>query len=262
MSQKIIKLTESDIKEIVKKVIKESYYDNNDYFNSSSTYGYEFNEKREDTFEVDNFETISNMLTFNSDDDFYYIQIIKRKKDNPTEAFKYCQYLKYYQITSVSELMGLKNEIVDFCQTNNARAYIMLNPRSATAVNNYTNVLQKKFQKRGRGYSKYRGHEFEVAAGQRKDWNSRPVSIIDVDTTDEKVFDEVRQLLKINGITPTTEYKTPNGGLHIVLPNKDARNIDFSKFDGGKKLGLFATVHFVIDLPAILYSNVTPVGYK
>ena len=34
---------------------------------------------------VDNFDKVAKMLEFNSDDDFYFVQIIKRFKDNPND---------------------------------------------------------------------------------------------------------------------------------------------------------------------------------
>lgn len=210
---------------------------------------------------VDNFELVSKLMNFNSDDDFYFVEIIKRKKDNPNDAFRYCQYITYYWITSQSDLMSKRDEIISICEQNNARAYIYMNPRSANVVNEYSKVLIKRFAQRGKGYGKYRGHEIEFACGQHKDWDSRPISFIDIDTNNTAVFDKVKEILNTYGITPMAEYKTPNGGLHILLPDKRARYIDFSMFDGGKHLGQYATVHFNIDRASLLYSNIIPQGY-
>lgn len=210
---------------------------------------------------VDNFELVSKLMNFNSDDDFYFVEIIKRKKDNPNDAFRYRQFITYYWITSQSDLMSKRDEIISVCEQNNARAYIYMNPRSANVVNEYSKVLRKRFAQRGKGYGKYRGHEIEFACGQHKDWDSRPISFIDIDTNNTAVFDKVKEILNTYGITPMAEYKTPNGGLHILLPDKRARYIDFSMFDGGKHLGQYATVHFNIDSPTLLYSNIIPQGY-
>ena len=49
---------------------------------------------------VNNFDKIRNFLTFNSSDDFYFIQILKRRKDNPT-LFKNIledEYQKLYYV--------------------------------------------------------------------------------------------------------------------------------------------------------------------
>lgn len=213
-------------------------------------------------YTIDNFDLVSKIMKFNSDDDFYYVEIIKRKKDNPTDSFRYRQFIKYYTITSTSQLQSLKPEIMQICQDNNARAYILLNPRSAKLVADYTQVLKQRFAQRGKGFGKYRGHEYEFAAGQHKEnWDSRPISFIDIDSTDTKIFQKVRDILKMYGIEPLAEYKTPNGGLHIIVPDKKAKYIDFSSFDGGKHLGRYATVHFNMDSPTLLYSDVIPQGY-
>lgn len=210
---------------------------------------------------VDNFNLVSQLMTFNSDDDFYFVEIIKRKKDNPNDAFRYRQFITYYWVKSTSHLESLKQEIIDVCNNNNARAYIYMNPRSAKVVNNYAQVLKARFAQKGKGYGKYRGHEIEVASGQHKDWDSRPISFLDIDSNDENVFKQVHKILDAYGIVPMAEYRTPNGGLHILLPDKKARYLDWSMFDGGKQLGQYATVHFNIDSPSLLYSNITPQGY-
>ena len=211
--------------------------------------------------QIDNFPMVKKLMNFQSDDDFYFVEIIKRKKDNPNEAFHYRQFITYYWIRSTQELESLKNEIINTCEENNARAYIYMNPRQASVVNNYAQVLKKKYQQRGKGYGKYRGHEIEVASGQHKDWDSRPISFLDIDSTDQSIFDKVHKVLDAYGIDIMDEYKTPNGGLHIILPDKRARNFDWSIFDDGKQLGQYATVHFNIDSPSLLYSNITPQGY-
>lgn len=78
---------------------------------------------------IDNFEQIKGYLDFKSSDEFYYVQIIKRRKENP--ELKTNNYLiKSYTITSVDYLESKKEEIVTLCKLHNARAYINLNKRS------------------------------------------------------------------------------------------------------------------------------------
>ena len=54
---------------------------------------------------VDNFEQIRGLLKFDSDDDFYFVELLQRKKDNPDFGsnnrlikYYYITILKYYQI--------------------------------------------------------------------------------------------------------------------------------------------------------------------
>lgn len=257
MKKQLIRLTEADLYQIILETV-EDLASNGDIPSETQE---DAKADVQPDYCVDNFQLIGSLMNFQSDDDFYFVEIIKRKKDNPNDAFRYRQFITYYWIKSVDELNSLKDEIIDTCKQHNARAYIYMNPRSAKVVNDYAKVLMKRFAQKGRGYGKYRGHEIEFASGQHKDWDSRPISFIDIDSTDENVFTKVKEILNAYGITPMAEYKTPNGGLHILLPDKKARYLDWSMFDGGKKLGQYATVHFNVDSPSLLYSNIEPQGY-
>ena len=78
---------------------------------------------------IDNFEQIKQYLTFDSSDDFYYLQIIQRRKENP--ELKTNNYMvKSYAISSIDYLEMKKKEIVTLCELHNARAYVNLNKRS------------------------------------------------------------------------------------------------------------------------------------
>ena len=76
---------------------------------------------------VDNFDLLLPLLNFDSDDTFYYCIVRQHKKDgndhdhNVTHSF--C-------IESYEGFGTTRNEIVQLCAKNNARAYINLNPRS------------------------------------------------------------------------------------------------------------------------------------
>ena len=80
------------------------------------------------------------------------------------------------------------------------------------------------------------------------------------------VWDETEKRLKDLNIKVAAKYETPSGGLHLILNNKNNRNLrDFysglKDFDGGKNLGVNATVHPSEDVKMILYSNVETEGY-
>lgn len=78
---------------------------------------------------IDNFEQIKSYLDFESSDVFYYVQIIKRRKENP--ELKVNNYMiKSYTIKSIDYLDLKKEEIITLCKLHNARAYINLNKRS------------------------------------------------------------------------------------------------------------------------------------
>ena len=65
--------------------------------------------------EIDNFDEIENLIDIQSPDDVYYLQLIKRRKDNPSLRLVKDEYVKYYLIHSYGELLKLKPEIKYFC---------------------------------------------------------------------------------------------------------------------------------------------------
>lgn len=129
---------------------------------------------------VDNFDKIKDLIHFDSEDDFYHLQIIKRKKENP-EIGSNSYVLKTYYIKSHNELENIKPEVINACQFNNARAYINLNVRSfeRTAfmtLKKVTDIIMNKDYKSVRNaYSSVCG---EYGTGRDKTW------IIDVDFDD------------------------------------------------------------------------------
>lgn len=85
---------------------------------------------------VNNFDLIKTLLKFEDKDDFYFLQIIQRKKDGnkvPSANNGY-RTIKTYYIRSLEDFDRRKEAIIQLCEQNNARAYINLNVRSAKEV--------------------------------------------------------------------------------------------------------------------------------
>lgn len=218
---------------------------------------------------IDNFDRIEKYLEFkNPDDDFYFVQIIKRRKDNPNDDKREGNYhnrswyLGSYKITSADQLMQLKPEITSICDKNNARAYICVNARSKKATEE-----RVRFIKQTKPDAE---HVEDIVAGEAKDgpnWRGQRLRlVIDIDTNNKKVWDEVHYILNMCNLTILDEYETPSGGLHIILPNKEGKNFEyakilFKKFDNFQDVGRNAMVHPNPDGKMILYSNTRTTGY-
>ncbi len=78
---------------------------------------------------VNNFEFFKRILNFKSSDEFYFLQIIKRGKDNKTGHSKN-HMIKFYTVTSLEQFNNLEPEIIALCDLFNARAYIHPTKRS------------------------------------------------------------------------------------------------------------------------------------
>ena len=86
---------------------------------------------------VDNFKLIRDYLKFESEDDFYFLQILQRKKDGPgpngvkvTGTNNNSRAIKTYYISSVEYLDKIEGEVKHLCDYFNARAMIILSRRS------------------------------------------------------------------------------------------------------------------------------------
>lgn len=242
---------------------------------------------------VDNFELLKGYMEFNNPDDVYFVQIIKRWKDNKdkpdADAWRAAgrkkgsyhsggEFLNYYLIHSNSELDSLKSEIIKACSYNNARAYISINSRSQNAVNAYMSKFKSRFTDPNDPRVK---NAEAILYGQAKSgpaWkNERFKVLLDIDTTRDatakmpdgkvvNVWDETKKRLNDFNIKVAAEYETPSGGLHLILNNKNNRNCrpfykGLKDFDGGRDLDRLATVHPSEDIKMVLYSNVDTAGY-
>ena len=213
--------------------------------------------------EIDNFNKIAHFLNTTNPDDFYFVQIIRRKKDNPTAKFHYAEYPKSWDVHNGDELMAIKDEIKRLCTLYNARAYIRLNPRSHRLTDANAAQLIRKSLKTNQSlnmeiaHAMAAGHSFKTKAHT----HDFPVSMIDIDSTDKNLQQQVLDQLKQNNIQVLFTYETLNGGMHIVMPNREACKLDFTWADGGRNLGMTATVGVDCDAATLLYSNLIPLGY-
>lgn len=78
---------------------------------------------------IDNFEQIKKFMRFKNSDEFYVVQIIKRRKENPGMSRDSKKIYEFY-INSIDYLERKKEDIIRYCKINNARAYISVVPRS------------------------------------------------------------------------------------------------------------------------------------
>lgn len=237
------------------------------------------------TNKVDNFNMIGQMLNLTDPDQFYFVQIMKRWKDNSDKGMQkntgdtYHAGADYgnfkngtaFKVRTAQELMALKPQIIQYCDKNNARAYISSNPRSQSAIDAFMPQYLNRLKRHNNGsLPKYADYAEEILAAQPKEdetWTDRPRFFLDIDTNDKRIWKITKAILKHHNIAIENEYTTPSGGLHVVIPDRFAiKNIkevidDLRVFDGFKNMGRTQTVHANFDGKLILYSNVDTAGY-
>ena len=99
---------------------------------------------------VDNFDLIKQLLHFDDKDDFYFCQIIQRKKDgnNVPSANNGYRTIKTYYLRSIEDYERRIPAIIQLCEQNNARAYINPNVRNAneialTAIQEFATLIKE-----------------------------------------------------------------------------------------------------------------------
>lgn len=212
--------------------------------------------------ELDNFDLARKIMKFDGADDAYFIQLAERHKDHPDRHYDHnaCDYKSFFEVTSIEHLNAIEPVIKRLCQKGEWRAMLYINPRPMGDTRDYgVNVLDQRFKKYN---SHMQGHGIEVAYGQSKDWDNRPLCFVDVDNDNSTVQKQVLDYINKMGITPLDMYKTTNNGLHIILPDKEqAKKLDFSFLDKGKDLGRWASAGLEIDKSITLYAYVRAQGY-
>ena len=81
---------------------------------------------------MDRLKLLKPLITFNKNE-FIFIQIFVRRKDNP-ELDLSVKRLKSYSFYSWEELESQIDRIKEICDMNNARAYIRLNKQNSVDV--------------------------------------------------------------------------------------------------------------------------------
>jgi hypothetical protein len=163
---------------------------------------------------TNNLEKIKELLTFTSEDDFYHLQILKRKKEHP-ELGSNSYVVKTYYIKSLDSLDFYMPEIICLCDFHNARACINLNKRSFEKTSFHTlkkitdQIMNKDFKSTRNAYNSVCG-AVSNAGKDGKRW------IIDVDITGVEGKQEISRI--IDYLPPKTaiiELPTKNG-FHLI----------------------------------------------
>lgn len=111
---------------------------------------------------VDNFEAIRPLLSFRSKDDFYFLQILQRKKDHVKGKINgtnnNSRLIRPYYVHSLEYFDFIKPEIIELCNLFGARAGINLNRRSYEKMSYQLlrkvtdQILYKDFNKAHKAY--------------------------------------------------------------------------------------------------------------
>ena len=162
------------------------------------------------------------MISFPDENAFYFLQILKRRKDNP-DLVKDMIHIEDYYIYSLEQFDGLRQRIIDQCDTENARAYFRLNRRDAKKIS--MQVLKRTVDYIVSENYRAVKNVFASCAGE---FHSDPDKtwIVDIDNVSIETFNhseeqkKIRQLvydLQIDtGKEPIMNFIPTKGGIHII----------------------------------------------
>lgn len=199
---------------------------------------------------VDNFKLIKSLLKFNNSDEFYFLQIIQRKKDgnNGLHVRNGYRLIKSYYIYSVNDLESLEDRIKELCNNNNARAYINMNVRNAkevalTCISKYSELVLNNNSFMG-------NNVWESSCGSTRARTYKALWLIDID--DIKLLSTIASIIFSCKHNPEfTFYSVPTvNGAHIICNGFDTR--DFYKKLEDNNIG---KVDIHKNNPTLLYYN-------
>jgi len=176
---------------------------------------------------INNLNIILNLLEFNSDDDFYFCQILKRRKDNP-DMKKHCVVINSYYIRSKEYLEREFDTIKTLCYNNNARCVINLNKRSFKTIAFRMNMKLPEILMNG-NYKEVIGL-FDSCCGQYSNEKNNKKWIIDIDDKNPESIMYIKERIK-NTLPNVGEYKDiatipTKNGFHLITKGFDKRSFD------------------------------------
>ena len=187
-------------------------------------------------------EQIKSLLVFESVDDFYYLQILQRKKENP-QLGSNSRVIKNYYITSLSYLLDRYDEIIKLCEIFNARAMLRLNKRSYSKVAFKT--IQNVANSMSNGEFSFVNKSYDRACGQghndkNKSW------IIDLDGVITQDY--------LHNIKSIINKSQPEGEKIIeILPTKNGLHVICKPFDQREFITRYPNIDIHKDNPINLY---------
>ena len=190
--------------------------------------------------EIDNLNLLTPLLNFESPDDFYYLQILQRKKENP-QLGSNSRVIKNYYIKSVDHLEKRYDEIKELCRLFNARASLRLNKRSFEKVA-FKALLNISNTMMSRDYD-FIGKAYDRACGQSSNEKREKKWIIDIDS------DELPWKMDICNFIERCEPITGSKKVLCEIPSKTGVHIitkPFNRFQFSKEINEYISSRYQI----------------
>lgn len=194
---------------------------------------------------VDNFKIFQDFFDqLKSSDDFYFVQVIQRKKDgvNLPSYTSGARVIRSFYFYTKEEFLRQEQYIKDMCKSNNARAYFWVNPRNAVdiaceSIKQFSDLIQNGNAKQGVAV-------YDRVTGASRSNKYDKLWTVDLDSKDDKYINQIVELInkcrgkeenKIKHFIPTFNgVHLLTSGFNIehfkqLLAIEQLRNIDIHK---------------------------------
>lgn len=195
---------------------------------------------------IDNFNILSSWFEKLSDQgDFYFVQVIQRKKECNIESNN--NIIKDYYFFDKESFLKKRNEIIILCKAFNARAYFWINPRNCKQIQyeiirETTEALECDSHKLFKCISK--------AIGHRRNSKYKATWILDFDTKDWVTINKYIGIL--DKCRPdcykVLEYIPTVNGIHVLTVG-----FDLEQFKQQLAIEQMANINIHKDNPTVLY---------
>ena len=197
--------------------------------------------------EINNFNHIASYLKFEPEW-FYFIQVIKRKKDQNGAMNADSRVIKLYFVDSINSYDFYKKEIIDLCNTFNARAYIHMTPRSMKAITGYCAKELVNSMIEG-NYKRFK-NIVGTACGDTF-ISKRKTYLVDIDTKDNNYIRKVENCIE-NNCRPIIEDENK---IITRVPTLNGVHLICKPFDITELSKEFPEIDIHKNNPTILYFN-------
>jgi hypothetical protein len=200
--------------------------------------------------EVNNSAKIGTMISFDKDD-FYFVQILKRRKDNP-EMEKDMVVIKNYYIESMDQYIKVIPRIIELCKYENARAYFRINKRNYKKIS--LQMIKRVADHISSGNERAIKNVFDSVCGEFHSDNDKKW-IVDIDFKDFE--DRMSVLGHVHTFINDLQTGTGREPMMEILPTKNGYHLITRPFN----ISLFkiSVIHLDVkidihkDNPTILY---------
>lgn len=198
---------------------------------------------------IDNFSVIRKILRFPTEESFYFLQVLKRRKDNP-DLEKDMIHLADFYIYSLEDYDRLMDRVINLCQSENARAYLRLNVRDSkkTAMMTLKKIVDyistENYKAVKKAYASCTG---EYHSDPDKTW------IVDIDNVSIDSFNHSEEQIKIRQLITDLQIEAGKEPMMQFIPTRSGVHIITRPFNLQKFKSEFPDIDTHKDNPTILF---------